>query len=63
MTPQQQWHKKINQINQVIAKEDSLKSALETARTLGAFQLQGVIFYQNRLCHISQVKTTKENHI
>ena len=41
--------KKIKMINQAIEKEVSLKSALETARTLGAFQLQGIIFYQNKL--------------
>ena len=50
---------KIERINQHLSPLLSVSDALKQARALGAFNLQGVVFYHNQLCPVSELLKIK----
>ena len=50
---------KIERINQHLSPLLSVSDALKQARALGAFNLQGVVFYHNKLCPVSELLKIK----
>lgn len=50
---------KIKRINRHLSPFLSMSDALKQARALGAFNLQGVVFYHNKLCPLSELVKIK----
>lgn len=50
---------RIETINRHLSPLLSVGDALKQARALGAFNLQGVVFYHNKLCPVSELVKIK----
>ncbi len=47
--------KKIKEINLSLEKERSTETALEKARKIGAFKINGLILYRKKIYHVSEI--------
>ena len=47
--------KKIKEINRLLKKEFSTEAALEKARKIGAFKVNGLILYRKKIHHVSEI--------